>query len=429
MSVRRSSRTNTARNANVSKAALSAVEEVWTRPAQWLQLPDVTGQQRLVGLHAIFPSANFVALSAAGNYTVDWGDGTTTNHNSGTVAYKEYNYADISSTNESILGYRQVIIQVYPQAGQNLTTLNLQQRHNQSGLNTSYAAAWLDITINGSSLTSLTIGANNGINFSFLKQVTIRDHAVTNMSSLFQNCRALVSVPWFNTASVTSMFRMFAGCVALQKPPALNTSALITSGASEMFNGCTALVSCPDMNLSGITVLNALFANCVNLLIAPSLNITSSCTSFTSVFSGCTNLLYVPVYNTSNVTNATQVFLNCVFLVNAPALDLSKVTNVVNLFSGCTALTTIPSYNLGAVTSGSFLNTFGACSSLSRFSATGMNQSFTVANCKLSATELNTMFGNLSNTGTGKTVTVTGNYGAATCDTSIATAKGWSVTV
>jgi hypothetical protein len=59
--------------------------------------------------------------------------------------------------------------------------------------------------------------------------------------------------------------------------------------------------------------------------------------------------------------------------------------------------------------------------------ATGIAQNISVANCKLSATKLNEIYSNLK-TVTGKTITVTGNYGTASDDPSIAIAKGWTVT-
>jgi hypothetical protein len=50
----------------------------WQRPADWLELPEITAdEQKLVGLFAVFPGpGNVLALRAAGNYCVDWGDGT-----------------------------------------------------------------------------------------------------------------------------------------------------------------------------------------------------------------------------------------------------------------------------------------------------------------------------------------------------------------
>ena len=53
--------------------------------------------------------------------------------------------------------------------------------------------------------------------------------------------------------------------------------------------------------------------------------------------------------------------------------------------------------------------------------------SFSVAACKLSATALNEIYTNLPSIA-GQTITVSSNYGTATDNPAIATAKGWAVT-
>ena len=70
---------------------------------------------------------------------------------------------------------------------------------------------------------------------------------------------------------------------------------------------------------------------------------------------------------------------------------------------------------------------FDICNSVSRIQAKEFKYTFSVANCKLGATELNEIYTNLP-TVTGQTITVSGNYGTATDDPTIATAKGWTVT-
>jgi len=59
---------------------------------------------------------------------------------------------------------------------------------------------------------------------------------------------------------------------------------------------------------------------------------------------------------------------------------------------------------------------------------TGTSPQVDVSTCALGATALNLLFGDLP-TMTGKTIKITGNPGAATCDPTIATAKGWTVTI
>ena len=84
--------------------------------------------------------------------------------------------------------------------------------------------------------------------------------------------------------------------------------------------------------------------------------------------------------------------------------------------------------NVGAVTSvANFANFTTSTSSLIKCRLPQAKWSFTVTNNPLSATELNLLFGDLA-TKTGQTITITGCTGAATCDKTIATNKGWTVT-
>jgi hypothetical protein len=100
------------------------------------------------------------------------------------------------------------------------------------------------------------------------------------------------------------------------------------------------------------------------------------------------------------------------------------------MFSGCNSLVSIPALNLSSVSSAANMATFASgCASLSSVACTGINQTISFASSKLSASQIDAIFGNLSSSGSGKTITVTGNYGAATCTTSIATAKGWTVAI
>ena len=493
----------------------------WVRPTAWLALPSVTGQQRFAGLHRIDRESNFVALTAAGAYTVDWGDGTQTNHSSNTTAQKQYDYATIPNTGEASLGYRQVIIQVYPQAGQNLTSLSLQVRHNQSGLST-YTPGWLEVAINGSNLATLNIGGT--IPLSYLEQATIGDHALTSAASLFWNCRELQSVPLFNTASVTNMNNMFNGCSSLTSVPLFNTASVtnmnnmfngcsslasvplfntaVATSMNNMFNGCSALTTVPLFNTVAVTSMNNMFNNCSALVTVPLFNTAavtnmssmfincsalvtvplfntaavtsmsnmfSSCGSLTTVplfntatvtsmgsmFSGCSALTTVPLFNTAAVTSMNNMFSNCSSLTTVPLFNTASVTDMANMFNGCAALTTVPPFNTAAVTSmssmfnncsalvtvppfntaavTSMFNMFINCSSLSSVSLTGFfRAALNVAGCKLSAAALDALYTSLGTangaTVAERTITVTGNWGTASDDPTIATAKNWTVT-
>jgi hypothetical protein len=98
------------------------------------------------------------------------------------------------------------------------------------------------------------------------------------------------------------------------------------------------------------------------------------------------------------------------------------------MLQGCASLQSVPALNTSAVSSSAnFGSMFLNCRSLSRIEAKEFNFTFSVANCKLSGAALDEIYTNLP-TVVGQTITVTGNYGTATHDPTIATGKGWTVT-
>lgn len=352
----------------------------WVRNPSWLTLPTVGDtDQKFVGLVAVFPESSFLALTAAGAYTIDWGDGVVENIATEAQASHLYDFndADLDGTNApvtltdsgdlvtrtahgysdgmevrfynivtttgliegqvyyvinatantfqvsatvggaaialtgdgsaTLLPYKQAIVTVTPQAGQNLTALNLNVKHSQTGLQT-YDAGWLDITVGSPNFTTsdLVLAANSStrnVRFSYVEQVTVKNLGnTTDLSYRFYYMNKLRSVSLASTAAVTNMSNMFQNCSSLQTVPPFNVTAVILT---------------------------------------------------------------------------TSMFYNCY--------------------------------------------------SLARIQAKNFRINFAVFNCKLSATALNEIYTNLP-TVTGQTITVTGNYGTATDNPTIATAKGWTVT-
>lgn len=73
----------------------------WVRNPEWLTLPSVEGLQKVAALVAVFPSGNYLTVSAVGAYTVNWGDGSgDMNYSSGVVAERSIAYGDASATSD-----------------------------------------------------------------------------------------------------------------------------------------------------------------------------------------------------------------------------------------------------------------------------------------------------------------------------------------
>jgi surface protein len=423
-----------------------------------------------------------------------------------------------------LLPYRIATVTITPQAGQNLTNINLFVKHNQSGLANGYVTGWLDLAYAASTITTLTLGASaTTVRHNYIERVRLNQlgsitsfsalfrnlrelqnveiastittvtsttsmfnscsslqtvpffntsavtnmdqmfdsgsrlqtiplfntAAVTSMIQMFSGCRSLQTVPLFNTAAVTSMSFMFNGCSSLQTVPLLNTAAVTNMG--NMFDGCSSLQTVPLFNTAAVTNMGNMFSSCSSLQTVPLLN-TAAVTSMSTMFNSCSSLQTVPLLNTAAVTNMSTMFNGCSSLQTVPLFNTSVVTDMSTMFNGCNALQTVPLFNTAAVTnmsfmfnscnslaavpaltttavtsSGSFASMFNICNSLARIEAKDFRFTFSVASCKLSATALNEIYTNLP-TVTSQTITVTGNYGTATDDPTIATAKGWTVT-
>jgi surface protein len=461
-----------------------ASTEDWVRPSDWLAMPTVTSaEQKFVGLHAIFPEGNnFVAFrftTSTGQYQVDWGDGSSpTLHNSNTTAEYAYDYAtyDVGDTTLSSRGYKQAIITVTPVSG-NLLTANFQQRY--TGQNQPYATGFLDCIISmpnhsasGFAFGGLnvkhsyverfdvkTLGSCNSLASMFRECYSLQSvplfntAAVTNMSSMFIFCYSLKSVPLFNTTAVTNMSSMFNGCNSLQSVPLFNTTAV--TNMSSMFNGCNSLQSVPLFNTAAVTNMSSMFVQCFSLQSVPLFN-TAAVTNMSSMFVQCFSLQSVPLFNTAAVTNMLAMFQSCSSLQSVPLFNTAAVTSMGSMFVQCFSLQSVPLFNTAAVTSMagmfSFCNSLQSVPALSTASITTTSgtdfaanfanatnsldrcqmvfaRTVGFANCQLSATALDEIFTNLIDRSatTQASITITGNYGAATANTAIATAKNWQV--
>lgn len=485
----------------------------WVRPSDWLEMPSFTaGEQKVAILMAIFDNeTNAVAFYNSGAYTVDWGDGTTTNHAASSQAEKVYDYASISSSTLSTRGYKQVLITITPQAGQNLTSLNLRQVHStiKTGTNP-LPRNYLDVQISAPNCTALALGdqTNNSFAVPLCERVEIKEignitstaglcayhyslqsfsmpvkASVTQTSNMFQECRLLREVQnaVFTGATNTSytfkdctnlvkvtgnfsastnisfMFQSclnlreidatfssqiticifaFLNCWSLKDIPSFNLSNSCTSTAN-LFEGCRAITSAPDLNMLAVTNASNMFKDCVVLEVVPNLTIGTALLTTDTMFQGCYSLREIPLFNTANVTSLSNwisggLFKDCVNLQKVPALDTSKTTTFAQVFSGCMALEEVPALDMSKASTTDSYSTyqlFENCKSLAKIGVYGALQSFSVANCALSPSALNTLYQNLGGPVTSKTLTVTNNYGAATVSKTACGTTTYSTTV
>ena len=290
--------------------AAAAVDPLaWVRPADWLAMPTI-GSQEFIGLLAITDDeSNHIALSCQGAYTVDWGDGVTENVATNVKAQHSYTYSSISSGTLSTRGYKQVLVRVTPQAGQNLTRIDLQQQN--SILGKIHVTGWLDISINGANITSLFLGGNT-IYHGMCERVVLGTlGAITSFFNLFYRFYSLQSVSISSSSSVTNFTNMFFVCLSLKTVPLFTTTA--GTAFSAMFESCYSLKSVPLFNLSNGTSFDTMFNNCYAMQFYPLFD-TSKGTNFGGMFATNPSLQQLPNLNTSLGTNFTSMLTSCISL-------------------------------------------------------------------------------------------------------------------
>jgi hypothetical protein len=461
----------------------------YVRPTDWLAMPTIAAtEQKIAMLVAVYDiEPNWVTFTVAGACTVDWGDGSALeNFASAAQASHTYVYANISSSTLTSRGYRQAIITVTPQAGQNFTSFAGcgTTKHPSAYAVATFLNPYLDIIISGPNLTSIVINGANyiiygaatlcerveiksaGTNattgvlgascFAFMKELRQVIYPATisaNGATLFSGCNQIESIPPFVLGTSVSISGMFNGCFILKDNPAINwapstgfttalqafqncsrvtdpkltiTGSVKMTDSSNMFTGCAGLINMPNLDLAGVTNASAMFSNCYALRNVVPLNL-PVCTNMSSMFASCYAMEIAPVItSTSTLVSIATMFSTCYSLVKIPNFNTNGVTSMSNVFTTCPNLIDAGSLNASAVTT--LVTPFSGTSSLSKGALTGTNLTHSYASCRLSAAELNIIFTNLSAAGATKTITITANYGAATCTRTIATAKGWTVT-
>ena len=349
----------------------------WQRPSQWLAIPTVGANEEVFyGLHAVWnTTVNPCALLCNGTgagYTLDWGDGTITNHSFNVRAEKNYVYSSLSADTE-FRGYRQALVKVIPQAGAVITSFNLAQI--VTGFNYTINMGWLELVVNFSTLTSQPVFENTG-------------------SRIINNCKSIV----VKKTPTASSFIYIRGLEYFEIKEITSTSVV------QLFKSQSLILGKIKLNLSHCTDLYALFYQ-------------------VSLFGDLSEIILpVTPCRYQNTLNYYVVSINTL-----PNIDNAVANNNGSeMFSGSVNnMAIIPSINLSAVTT--LTNWLSSTSLVIKINAYGAKVSHSIANQLLDATALNEYFTGLGTANAGATLTITGNPGAGTATTSIATAKGWTI--
>ena len=343
----------------------------WVRPTDWLHIDHLvdTSSQKIVMLFAVYDDeVNAIAINKSLGTIIDWGDGTITDNSAGRAEHI-YNYADIPANTLCSRGYRQVIITMYNDIGYNLLTIGLQKPLSLVVMPNMYSVRIIDMKLHVPYLTSWTSGGS-----SYCKMAM---------------CERIV---WIGLTGYTTSTIVFWHMYRL--------SYLYMEDYTKIshFEACILLPMKYKQDYTNMPMVYRFqWHQYIDKYIRSEESIV---TNYTAAFNFCLGLDYVEI-NMKNAVTLTNMFNSAHNLKTVILTNCESVMTTTTMF--------VYNYNI------------------TKLILQGIQVSFDCQNQSLSANALNDLFTSLGTPATTQTVTITGNPGASTCDTTIATAKNWTV--
>ena len=314
-------------------------------------------------------------------------------------------------------------------------------------------------------------------NSSSLNEVIIPSaYTISTLVNCFIGCRSLTNVELPQTSqSILSMATSFQNCSKL-KTVTLPTGLPSVTTIVNMFNGCTDLQSVTfPSSMPALTTLQQAFQDCLELVSVtlPTTISAANTNCWTSTFRNCRKIenivLPATIINPTTAINFATTFLDCIGLLNVtfPTTQLTGINSTQQMLSGCLMLTGITNSSFignNSTATTTYVNgtlmatgsrnvkslsfnckfsklevqgTSGLATNLSDLASLrllnngagqygGTSPHINVSFTSMNATALNQLFTDLPSI-TAKTINIAGCPGTATCNQSIATAKGWTV--
>lgn len=234
---------------------------------------------------------------------------------------------------------------------------------------------------------------------------------ILDLQEFFNNCDSITSIPsgLFSGISVNTFNGIFINCNGITTiPENIFSTNISTSDFNAVFENCVNITSIPSnlfINNTGAINFNRAFLNTSITSIPSSLfNSNVNVTSFVLTFGNCLNLTSVPASlfaNNTAVNNFQQLFDGSSSITTIASNLFATNTVVKNMsyvFRNCSSLAAIPSglfNNNTQVTS--FLATFNGCSSITSVPSGLFNNNTAVTIFGQSDSEVRGVFGRCTN--------------------------------
>lgn len=391
-----------------------------TRPKDWLPMPKPQDNELYLLFHIPDGYSALVAFTATctGNYTVELGtvtDGIFVPQNamtqtiaSGTIYENELFAENFGALTQD--GLKQCMIKV---SGTEIKTWKPDVHKRKTAV--AYFSAWNIVEISCRLPQAIAFEAGTGAHNHPLKK--LRYFAM------------------YGENNITDAKQMFSKCGSLSAVLQLYTGNMIN--IEYMFNNCHSLVAIPRLDLTKVEKMRYMFGSCKSLRAVPPMD-TSNVNEIDCLFYDCTALISAPKFDTGNASKMDSMFSRCTALTSIAQLDTHSTTSLSGICSGCHSLVTLPRLDTSNLSSSNSIGAaFTDCFSLSGLlfnpdAKWPVPQDIHFTSDALSHKAIVDMFESLPTITTSKTITLSGNPGAAkltAVEQSIAKNKGWKLTL
>lgn len=376
----------------------------WQRHPLWPTIPDTEDRAYIVW--AVFQDepVNGVELNFGATCSFDYGDG-----NINTTGTHSYDYNAITApVLQSYDGrnYKPVLITVTLIIG-NPTLFHV---NNISTILPNNALDVVDRLTNTTGHKEYRLSPGVTIrtqNATYLERVKL-NHRLTSSAGGFVraiHCQVFdVPVNFVNIPNIASSQFFFNG--SFKNVNFANNFFVHTSASSQPVNGLFAFTGI--RSIGDMTILSNVLASLFNYSMA----------------------YIIGNINASTATNFHSGFANTINLHSLGSITVgTSLTNVQSMFQNSNVPEIVILGTMQNVTLANTNNIFNNTGNIRRCVLTGLRVGFDISGNRMQAAALNETFTSLGNANGAQTINVRNNPGAATCDTSIATSKGYTVII
>lgn len=400
----------------VTSYYIKSTSSNWQRPADWLDIDSLVsvGDHKGAFLLAVFPDMPSTWMLSLGQAFTVKVDGVATNYVSGAQAFSTIDYASCNPATTTSEGFRQVVIEIYPQVNPANTGFSVTAP--RTGFPTIYPLNYIDVRLSFPNIASMFM--NSGLRMVELRRWTWVGTVPALSRSLAFNSPFLEEVNEdFSTANAIGYF-------SYSKMPKVigNVTNNVVTSMNSFITAGYGNEEIGDISSTSATSANYFISSSSNTRRVGNINLPAVTSSLS--MGGMAALLEI---GTINIPLATSLAIANVSLETIGNITTGPAFNTLGaVATGMRRLKRLHITNCTNVTVTTSALT--VCNSLQELYLGGLTIGITVPPCQMDDAAFAAFFNSIGTASGAQTIVITGNITLSAPTLAIATGKGFTVT-